>query len=258
MIRDDPYGRCLLNYYHGRDLSAMETYERSDGYVGVGWGGKIYFSAYEDWPKIEQSGIAHARGMILDLGCGAGRHSLYLQRHGYCVVGIDNSSGAIQVCKEQGLQHVFVLPVTQVRKLPFKGFQTILMLGNNFGFCANATKAVWLLKQLHSITTADGQIIAQTRDPYKTHDEVHLRYQQDNLRRGRMGGQITLRTRYQELVSPWFDYLFVSEAEMKGIVEPAGWHIREVIQGDSDMYGGNGIYIAILEKLPSKRTAHRR
>jgi hypothetical protein len=45
---------------------------------------------------------------------------------------------------------------------------------------------------------------------------------------------------------------------MKELVEPAGWHIGEVIRGDSDMYGGNGIYIAILEKLPSNRTAQRR
>ena len=258
MSRDDPYGRCLLDYYHGRDFSATETYERSDGYIGIGWGGEIYFSDYEDWPKIEQDGIAYTQGMVLDLGCGAGRHSLYLQRQGHCVVGIDTSPGAIQVCKEQGLKQAFVLPATQVRKLPFKGFQTILMLGNNFGFCSSATKAVWLLKQLHDITALDGQVIAQTRDPYKTNDEVHLRYQQANLRRGRMGGQIRLRTRYQQLVGPWFDYLFVSETEMKMLVEPAGWYIREVVRGDSEMYGGDGIYIAVLKKLPSSRTAHRR
>ena len=246
MIREDPYGRCLLDYHHGKDPSATEVYERSDGYVNVGWGGKVYFSNFKDWLKIEQLAMQSVQGLTLDIGCGGGRHSAYLKQQGFEVVAIDNSPGAIQVCRERGLCHAFVLPATQIGRLPFKHFQTILMLGNNFGLCANFKTAIWMLKRLRSITTPDALIVAETRNPYHTKQRVHLRYHRHNRQRSRMAGQVRLRVRYCELKSGWFDYLFVSEKEMGQIAGLGGWRIKQSLKGDE------GSYIAILEKLPSE------
>ena len=41
---------------------------------------------------------------ILDLGCGTGRHALYLAKKGYEVTGIDGAKGMIDVAKQQSLQ----------------------------------------------------------------------------------------------------------------------------------------------------------
>jgi SAM-dependent methyltransferase len=49
---------------------------------------------------------------ILDLGCGTGRHSLELVRHGFSVVGVEISAELVEIAKrdaeEQGLQAEFV------------------------------------------------------------------------------------------------------------------------------------------------------
>ena len=62
-----------------------------------------YFGKYSDWPLRERKAMKYARGRILDIGCGARRLSLCLQRKGFDVVGVEISRSAIRVCKLRGL-----------------------------------------------------------------------------------------------------------------------------------------------------------
>ena len=65
---------------------------------------------------------------------------------------------------------------------------------------------------------ARGRILAGSMDVTSTDDPEHLAYQERNVRRGRLPGQIRLRVRYRRLVGPWLDWLFVSKAELEEIV----------------------------------------
>jgi 2-polyprenyl-3-methyl-5-hydroxy-6-metoxy-1,4-benzoquinol methylase len=106
--------------------------ERDDGYFGVSSGAKLYFSEYKDWPPREKEAMKHVKGRVLDIGCGAGRHALYLQKKGFNVLGIDNSPLAIKVCKLRGLRKTKVMSIAQVNFRP-GSFDTVLMFGSNFG-----------------------------------------------------------------------------------------------------------------------------
>jgi 2-polyprenyl-3-methyl-5-hydroxy-6-metoxy-1,4-benzoquinol methylase len=64
----------------------------------------MYFLEYEDWPVFERKAIESVKGRVLDIGCGAGRHSLYLQKKGLNVLGIDSSPLAIKICKLIGVK----------------------------------------------------------------------------------------------------------------------------------------------------------
>jgi SAM-dependent methyltransferase len=90
---DDAYGRLIYDHWQGKE--AIEIVEREDGFISVSGGPVVYFSAYTDWPAYEQEAMAYARGRVLDIGCGAGRHALYLQEQGLVVTGIDNSPVAV-------------------------------------------------------------------------------------------------------------------------------------------------------------------
>jgi SAM-dependent methyltransferase len=144
----------------------FEIVERDDGYIqALPVSG--YFSNYQDWSPSHKKAMRYVRGRVLDIGCGAGRHSLYLQRKGFDVLGIDVSPYAIKTCKLRGLKKARVLSVTQVG--PGLGiFDTLLMMGNNFGLFGNFKRARWLLRRFHKITSEKGRIIAEARDPYKT------------------------------------------------------------------------------------------
>ena len=249
-LEQDAFGKHLLAQYESKlkgEPIVAEIVERDDNYIDYGSYAGMYFSDYEDWSKIEQQAIDQAKGNILDVGCGAGRHSLYLQEKGFDVTGIDNSKGAIEVCKLRGLDKTLVYSIDEIDKFEPNSFDTILMLGNNFGLFGNPTNSKVLLEKMHKITTPNAQIIARTINPYMTDDEAHLKYQKRNKKLGRMVGQIKLRVRYFQYIGEWFDYLFVSPEEMEAIIEDSDWKIREFINSNESAY------FALIEKKVEKR-----
>jgi len=92
------------------------------------------------------------------------------------------------------------------------------------------------------ITSEDGLIIAETRGPNKTNDPSYLEYYEFNKKRGRMGGQLRGRIRFEKYIGKWFDWLMVSREEMKEILKGTGWKVKEFIDSKDAQY------IAIIEK----------
>jgi hypothetical protein len=115
-------------------------------------------------------------------------------------------------------------------------FDTILLLGNNFGLFANQKRAKWLLRRFYAMTPPDGVILVQSTDPYLTDDPIHTAYHENNRRRGRLSGQLRIRVRYREIKDPWFDYLLVSLREMEEILCDTGWRIDELFDEDPPQY----------------------
>ena len=241
MLRDDQdaFGHGMYDYYKG--IPAYEVDERDDGFVAVAFGPPYYLAEYKDWPEHQKRAMKLVKGKTLDIGCGAGRNCLYLQKKGFNVTGIDYSPLAIKVCKLRGVKKAYVMTVSEVNK-HLGVFDTVLMLGNNFGLFSNAKRAQCLLKRFHKMTTPDALILAESKDLYKTKDIVQLRYCERNKQRGRMPGQMRIRIRYKTYKTPWFDYLLVSRDEMKAILEGTGWRVREFLDS------GMPVYLAVSEK----------
>lgn len=237
----DGYGKQLLAQFYGQTPNS-EIIERDDNFISIGSEAGMYFSGYEEWRDLERRAVGLARGKVLDIGCAAGRHALYLQEKGFDVTGIDNSPGAIKVCRLRGLKKAIVRPVQEIDKFPKNAFDTILMFGNNFGLFGGAENARILLEKMSRITTSNAQIIAGTRDPYKTDLKEHLDYLKANKKSGRMAGQIRMRVRYGKTIGDWFDYLFVSPKEMQAILKNTDWRVKEFLES------GKANYFAVIEK----------
>ena len=237
----DAYGHLLSDYHNGREN--FEIVEREDGFIDTSRFGPVnYFADYVDWAEHQKHAIGYATGRVLDIGCGAGRHSIYLQGQGHDILGTDISPLAIQTCQHRGLKNALVTSVTQVSS-KIGTFDTILMMGHNFGLVGNYKRAKWLLRRFAAMTTVSAKIIAETMDPYQTEDSHHLAYHQFNRNRGRMSGQLRLRIRYRQYTTPWFDYLFVSKAEMEDILNGTAWQVERYINA-----ANTPTYVAILAK----------
>ena len=249
-ITEDAYGRQLLAQFNNQTPTA-EIIERDDGYIDTGSDPGAYFREYKQWSPLERRIIKFTNGRILDIGCGAGRHSLYLQEKGFEVTGIDNSPGAIKVCKLRGLNKALIRPITEIDKFKPNSFDTVLMLGNNFGLFGSAKGAKQTLKKLTRITSPEARILVGTRNPYRTSDSDHLQYHQSNIRRGRMAGQTRVRVRYGKTISEWFDYLFVSPEEMEDVLRDSDWQVERFIGAEKTNY------FAVLWKNSSAANAER-
>jgi SAM-dependent methyltransferase len=231
---EDAHGRLMLEYLETG--GGTEIIERDDGLVMAGpFTPAAYFAEHRKWPEVERRLIRLARGRILDVGAGAGRVALFLQERGHEVVAIDNSPGAIEVCRRRGVKDARELPFGRIG--PTLGrFDTVVMFGNNFGLFASPERARRLLRRLRSLTNEGARILATSRDPYATDDPDHLAYQELNRRRGRMPGGLRVRVLHRRVKGAWFDYLIVSPDEMREIVSGTGWSVGRVFPGEP-LYG---------------------
>ena len=241
--QQDSYGRIVWDHLHGKRTT--EIVEREDGWISVSGGAPSYFAEFKDWPRHQRAAMRYVRGRVLDVGCGAGRCCLHLQKRGHTVVGIDVSPLAIKTCRKRGVRDARVLSFSQVSRALGR-FDTILMMGNNFGLFGSRRRARRLLRRLHAMTSPEARIVAESNDVYRTEDPDHLRYHRFNRRRGRMSGQLRIRVRYRRHCSPWFDYLMVSPEEMKRILAGTGWRVRRCLKSAASAYA------AIIEKQPQR------
>ncbi len=238
--QEDAFGRALLDQFEGRP--ARVIVEREDGYVdteSIGW----YFSNVRRWHSSERRALRHVHGRVLDVGAGAGRLALELQKRGHEVLAIDISPLAIEVCRKRGVRDARALPLTRIDS-SLGTFDTVTLFGNNFGLFENPRRARWLLRRLRSITTAEARIIAVSFDPYVTKDPDNLTYHEWNRRRERLGGQIRLRVRYKAYATPWVDYLMVSLDEMEEIFAGTGWGVERVFRDDV-------FYTSVITRRPA-------
>lgn len=236
----DAFGQEIFDYFQTGE--ATEIIERDDGFVAVSSGPTAYFSQYDEWSPHLQKAMRYVQGRVLDMGCGAGRFALYLQEQGHEVVGIDNSPLAVEVCRQRGVKDARVLSITRVSRRLLGQFDTIIMMGNNFGLFGNPRRAKWLLRRFYGMTGVNGRIIAESNTPGTSDKPYHQAYHERNRQRGRLTGQLRLRVRYLNYIGPWFEYLIVSQAEMQQILAGTGWAVSRFIESEGS------VYTAVIEK----------
>ncbi len=240
MSQFDLFAEALWQFY--RTGSADYWNERDDGYrrrEDIHW----YFTTYRDFLPIEKFALKFVRGRVLDVGCGAGRHSLYLQRRGLKVTAIDVSSRIVELARARGVQDARVLDVA--RRLPFQHgeFDTVIMFGNNLGIVGTVPKFRAMLRELARITSPRGRLIATTRMPSTTTPQ-HRSYLRQNIARGRAIGQIRLRSLFNGNSGAWFDLLLLAPTDLMQIAAKEGWELKHVFPLENFETG----YAVVMEK----------
>ena len=226
---DDAFGAMLIDVVEGR-ASGQEIVERDDGFIGVST--FDYLAPVRLWKGVERRALRFVRGRVLDVGCGAGRVAVELQARGRQVVAIDPSPGAVEISRRRGVHDVRLMRLEDVDE-SLGHFDSAIMYGNNFGLFASRSKARRLLRRLRPL--AD-RIVAESNDPHRTNDPVHLAYQERNRGRGRLSGELRVRVRYSNLKGPWFNYLLVSPDEMAEVVEGTGWQIERLVRNEGSYF----------------------
>ncbi len=158
-LSDDLYGQALLDYQKNGFTEDIKTYSTLGG-------DDIYpldylFRDFKEMPILEQKALSLAKGKILDVGCGSGSHSLYLQKDNKKVIAIDISEGAIETCKLRGVNNT---QIQDIWKLKNQQFDTILLLMNGAGMCGKLHRITDFLNHLKTLLSPNGQILLDSTD----------------------------------------------------------------------------------------------
>ena len=154
----DIFGKALLDYQTGNFTENLITATNisDEDELPLAY----LFRDFDDMPNLEQKALKLSKGNILDVGCGAGSHTLYLQNKGFSVKAIDISPRAVEVCKLRGInkaEQKSILKETET-------FDTILLLMNGTGIFQELKQTQKYLKHLKSLLKPNGQILIDSSD----------------------------------------------------------------------------------------------
>nr|WP_315251908.1 class I SAM-dependent methyltransferase [uncultured Flavobacterium sp.] len=163
----DLFGKAILDYQTNNKPEDLltETSISEEDVMSVAY----LFRSYTEMPKIEQKALQLSKGKVLDVGCGAGSHSLTLQNDRKLdVTSIDISENAIQACKLRGLKNA---KVQDLMTLENDKFDTIIVLMNGPGICGKLKNLPKFLLKLKSLLNDGGQILMDSSDIIYMFDE---------------------------------------------------------------------------------------
>jgi SAM-dependent methyltransferase len=109
---------------------------------------------------VDERVLARARGPVLDVGCGPGRHVHALARRGVLAVGVDVSPVAVALARRRGAT---VLEASIFDRLPGTGqWRTALLLDGNIGIGGRPDA---LLRRLVALLSPGGIVLVEVDPP---------------------------------------------------------------------------------------------
>ena len=100
----DLLGNAIYNYHLKKNNHPLITWTSYTDKEALDC--KYFFRKYDEMPLIEKKALDLSKGKTLDVGCGAGCHSLYLQDFKKLnITSIDISKKCIEVSKLLGLKN---------------------------------------------------------------------------------------------------------------------------------------------------------
>lgn len=164
----DLFGKAILDFQTNNspeDLITETTISEEDE-MSVAY----LFRDFFGMPKLEQQALLLSKGKVLDVGCGAGSHSLYLQKEKNLeVTAIDISEKAVEACQLRGISDVLKIDILEFNSI--EKFDTILLLMNGTGIFGKLEHVSKYLEKLKSLLAENGQILIDSSDIIYMFDE---------------------------------------------------------------------------------------
>jgi len=193
-------------------------------------------------PLIEQKALDICVGDVLDVGCGAGSHSLYLQDEKKLHVhAIDISEGAIEICKERGIKHAAIQDVFELPQ--GASYDTLLFLMNGSGIIGKLTNIDRFFSTIRHLLKPGGQILMDSSDISYLFTEEDGSFWVDAS--AGYYGEMHYKLSYKKLQSDWFDWLYIDYNTLQTAANANGFLCQLVLEG------AHQDYLAKITKVPN-------
>ncbi|MCF6297984.1 MAG: class I SAM-dependent methyltransferase [Flavobacteriaceae bacterium] len=199
---NDIIGNALLDYQLGNFSENIITYSSIAGNDQMDV--PFLFRSFDEMPIIEQKAMQLCHGNVLDIGCGAGSHALYLQNKNLKVKAIDISKGAIKTCIFRGVKNATIQNIWNVKN---EKFDTILALMNGIGVCEKLENLTAFLLHLKLLLNPNGQILLDSSDVIYMYEEQN---RETLLQKNeKYYGEVAFEMIYKNKFSKLIHWLFV-------------------------------------------------
>ena len=222
-VDNDPMGRAIADYHATGKASRLRVFSPmfDEDEIPV----ETLFRPLDGMPAVEQKALELACGDILDVGAGAGCHSLALQQMGKHVTAIDISPLAVATMRERG--------VSDVREQDFftldGHYDTILMLMNGIGIVGSLSRMPAFFMQVDRLLAPGGQLLCDSSDIcYIFEDEEGII---DLTGIDGYYGELTYQMQYKGVKGEPFPWLFIDPETLREQAQAHGFACEVVSRG---------------------------
>ena len=222
-INKDPMGRAIADYQSNGKVARLRVFSPmfDEDEIPV----KTLFRRYKEMPKIERRALDMSRGRVLDVGAGAGCHSLALQDKGIDVTAIDISPLSVATMRQRGVKNV-----AEQDFFTLKGqYDTILMLMNGIGIVGRLERMAEFFKQLDTLLAEGGQLLCDSSDIcylYEDEDGVI------ELPSEGYYGEQTFRMQYKDVQGDSFPWIYIDADTLTQVANANGYNVDIVAEGE--------------------------
>lgn len=189
------------------------------------------FRDFSGMPVLEQKALLLAKGKVLDVGCGAGSHSLYLQNEKkLAVTAIDISKKAIEACNLRGVLNAKLEDVLHFET--DEKFDTIILLMNGTGIFGKLENVSNYLSKLKSLLAENGLILIDSSDIIYMFDEGDDSDGGKWISGDKYYGELEFTITYKGEKEASFPWLYMDYNTLQNAAVANGLQCELVLEGD--------------------------
>ncbi|MEZ4688257.1 MAG: class I SAM-dependent methyltransferase [Bacteroidia bacterium] len=224
----DPMGEALRAWMDGRRDAKIivNNSVQEDEELEASW----LFRDPAEAVGVERVLLQHCKGKVLDIGAGAGIHSMYLQKRGMDVTAIDVSSESVAIMKEIGVRNAFCADVFDWDQGPY---DTLLMMMNGIGIVGDLEGLKRFFEKAKSLLAPGGAVLLESTDilyAYENEDESLT------IPGNHYYGEIEYQMSFDGKAGAAFPWLFVDPATLSLMADKAGWACNVMFEGETYNY----------------------
>ena len=219
----DPMGQAIADYHATGKASRLRVFSPmfDEDEIPVA----TLFRTRDEMPAIEQEALKVASGHILDVGAGAGCHTLALQAMEKRVTAIDISPLAVETMRQRGVKDVLEQDFFSLDGQ----FDTILMLMNGIGIVGTLSRLPAFFMQVDHLLAPGGQLLCDSSDIcYIFEDEDGII---DLTGVEGYYGELSYQMQYKSIKGEPFPWLFIDAETLREHAAAHGFHCDILMRG---------------------------
>jgi hypothetical protein len=221
----DPLGQAIYNYSFYNDNTPVSVLSKvvEDEFLPPDY----FFRTQREMPHLEKIALKKCSGRILDIGAGAGCHSIILQKMKMDVTALEISQLCCKVLGKRGIKKFINDDI-----FAYDGhrYNTLLLLMNGIGIAKNLAGIEVLLEHLKKLLLPKGSILLDSTDL------IYLFQQENgsivyNINSNHYYGEIEYQLKYKNIVGETYSWIFADNVILLEIAEKLGYQLKIIDYG---------------------------